>query len=301
MNTITLKCGTRISLSELEHARLSFVPCGYEQPLLRFKQHWSDRRLITRASYSKGWNAFTLSGMTGIQLMTGFPSYRRIGRTGYIYYNSIDIEYRTVEVYPDHVDRVCRVYYDNLEGSGCEILTKSGGIRLDAYSPYVGKNLRFKDEGGMLLEIFAFQGLSRLDDRYTMARGSVLDMPSLPKKAVQEIAEIASEIATSREGGGVPREVVGKSQLGNLKIEWGRNGRSQLFPTEHCPVTSHISNRNEVRFTKYPDGSVDGICFNCGSLWWEKPPRSKRGQNSFRTGVYGSLRSRLNKQRRKGF
>ena len=66
--------------------------------------------------------------------------------------------------------------------------------------------------------------------------------------------------------------MVKTSQLGDIDIEWDENGRSQYFPTEYCQETSHSSNREEVRFTKYRDGSVDGKCFNCGESWWEIPP-----------------------------
>ena len=161
------------------------------------------------------------------------------------------------------------------EGTPCILATKSGGLRLDAYTEYAGKKMSFKDEGGMLLEILADKCLARIDSRYGMIEGSVLEMPTLPKKALQDIYHIIAEIATIEASDDKPRKVVEKSQIGDLDIEWGSDGRSQYFPTQYCQETSHKSNRNEVRFTKRADGSVDGKCFNCGETWWEIEPPKK--------------------------
>ena len=278
---ITLKCGTVIHLAELEAVGLSYVPCGQvdgeDQPILKFAHLWGERRHVTRQTYGKQWNAYTVSKMTGVQLMAGFPTYRRTGKTGYLYYTSIDIERRMIERYPDAVAQIRALYQENVIGSPCILSTKSDGLRFDAYSEYVGKKMSFKDEESeMLFEILAHKCLVRLDPRYAMISGSILDMPTLPKETLQDIHQIISEIATVEESDNKPREVVEKSQLGELNIEWGSDGRSQYFPTQYCQKTSHKSNRDEVRFTKHSDGSVDGKCFNCGETWWEIPPAIDR-------------------------
>ena len=102
------------------------------------------------------------------------------------------------------------------------------------------------------------------------------DIPTLPKSTLQSIYHIISEIASHEQSDSKPREVVEKSQLGELDIEWDANGRSQLFLTQYCQATSHTSNRHEVRFTKHTDGSVDGKCFNCGESWWEIEPTPQK-------------------------
>ena len=54
---ITLKCGTVLRLSDLEAARLSYVPCGQidgeDQPLLKFAHLWGQRRHVTQQTYGK--------------------------------------------------------------------------------------------------------------------------------------------------------------------------------------------------------------------------------------------------------
>ena len=278
MFEIILGCGTRLSQSDLEAARLSYVPCGQvdgtDQPLLKFSSLWGQRRHVTKDSYGKKWNAYTTSGMTGVQIMSGKPTYRSFGKTGYLYYTSIDIEAHMIAAYPAQVARIQQLYEDWVEGVPCMLKTKSGGLRLDAFTEYVGKKMSFKDDDGMLLEILADKCLSRIDSRYSMLKGSLLEMPTLPKKALQDIHRILSEIATVEESDSKPREVVEKSQLGDLDIEWDADGRSQLFPTQYCQKTPHNSNRHEVRFTKHADGSVDGKCFNCGETWWEVEPKA---------------------------
>ena len=276
---ITLKCGTVLHLADLDTAGLSYVPCGQvngeDQPLLKFAHLWGHRNHVTRQTYGKKWNAYSLRDMTGVQLMTGFPTNKRSGRLGYLYYTSIDIERRMIENYPDEVAKIRNLYQKNVSGEPCILVTKSDGLRLDAYTEYVGKKMSFKDdEKKMLFEILADKCLARIDNRYAMVSGSLLDIPTLPKSTLQEIYHIISEIATHEQSDSKPREVVESSQLGDLdiEIEWDADGRSQLFTTEHCQKTSHTSNRYEVRFTKHADGSVDGKCFNCGESWWEISP-----------------------------
>ena len=280
MYDVILKCGTRLSLSDLESAGLSYVPCGKvdgkDQPILKFAHLWGKRQRVKQETFGKRWNAHTLRDMTGVQIMTGFPTYKREGKTGYLYYTSLDIEARLIEQYPDHAQRIRSIYENNVIGDPCVLKTKSAGLRLDAYSPYVGKKMAFQDDGGMLFEILADKCLSRLDRRYEMIAGSVLEMPTLPDTALQEIYQVISEVATKKTSD-KPREVVETSQIGDLGIEWDQDGRSQYFTTEHCQKTSHTSNREEVRFTRYADGSVDGKCFNCGETWWEiEPPPKNR-------------------------
>ena len=285
MFDIRLKCGTLLSLTDLEDAGLSYVPCGQvdgkDQPLIKFSSLWGQRRRVRKKTYGKRWNAYTTSDMTGVQLMTGMPTYKRHGRTGYLHYTSIDIESRMLQEFPETVAQIQKVYEDNVIGTPCIIKTKSDGLRLDAYTEYVGKKMSFKDaDDKMLFEVLADKCLARIDYRYEMVAGSVLDMPTLPKKALQEIYHIVKSVATHEQSDSKPREVVETSQIGDLDIEWGSDGRSQLFSTQHCQRTSHSSIREEVRFTKYRDGSIDGKCFNCGESWWEvpppKPPKPKR-------------------------
>lgn len=286
--SVPLRCGTVLRLPDLEDARLSYVPCARlpnnegemeDRPYFTFANLWGQRSQVTLSSYGRKANAWTMAKWQkleypGVQLMTGKPTYRPSGRI-YLYYVSIDIEAHMIESYPEQVAQIQQLYEVSVDGTACILATKSGGLRLDAYIEYVGKKMSFKDEGGMLLEILADKCLARIDSRYSMIQGSILDMPTLPKEALQNIHQIISEIATVEESDNKPRTVVEKSQIGELNIEWDSTDRSQLFPTSHCQETSHRSNRDEVRFTKHADGSIDGKCFNCGGTWWEIPPKHK--------------------------
>ena len=275
---ITLKCGTVLRLSDLEAAGLSYVPCGHvygeDQPLLKFAHLWGRRRHVTHQTYGKNWFSYAMRDMTGVQLMTGFPTYKRGDGYLYLYYTSIDIERRMIDNCPEAVAKIRTLYEENVEGSPCILATKSDGLRLDAYTEYVGKKMSFKDASGkMLFEVLAHKCLARIDHRYAMISGSILNIPTLPKATLQKIYHIIAEISTHEQSDDKPREVVEKAQIGDLDIQWGADGRSQYFTTEHCQETSHASNRYEVRFTKHADGSVDGKCFNCGESWWEIEPK----------------------------
>ena len=272
---ITLKCGTVLRLADLETAGLSYVPCGQvdgeDQPLFAYAHLWGNKRHVTLASYGKKANTWTLDQMTGVQLMTGTPTYRTASP---LYYHlvDVDIEKHLIDDYPEIVDRILALYRSGCEGTPCIVETKSAGLRLSAFSPYLDRKRSFEDEGGMLLEFFSEKGLSRLDDRYAMVEGSVLDMPVLPKTVLQEIHAVISKIVTENKAQTGERKTVSESQIGDLHIEWGSDGRSQFFSAQHCQASSHKTTRNTVRFTKLADGSIDGKCFNCGETWWETPP-----------------------------
>jgi len=280
---ITLKCGTVIRLADLEAAGLSYVPCGQidgdDQPLFAYAHLWGSRRQVTLASFGKKANTWTLNRMTGVQLMTGPPT-RRIRSPVNHYLVDIDIEKYLVDKHPEIVNRILALYSSGCEGNPpCIVETKSGGLRLSAFCPYLDRKRSFKDDGGMLLEIFSEKGLSRLDNRYAMVEGSILNMPTLPKSVLRDIHVVTSEITPESQTQSSDREIVSESQIGDLDIQWDTRGRSQYFPTQHCrnPNTSHQSNRDgTVRFTKHADGSVEGKCFNCGGTWWEIPPAIDR-------------------------
>ena len=282
MHLVQLKNGVSIPLDMLTKAGISYLPCGLSagewQPLVRHAHLWETKTTISLDTFKRGGIAAARK-MTGIQIFTGFPTNRQISRTDFLYLNDIDIEKRFIDVYRHLYQQVRDIYFNRLEGNALEIETKSGGRRLSAFTPYVGHKLSFRDTEGMLLEVFAFRGLSRLDHQYTLLEGSFSAIPTLPKHAIQDIYHLMSEVSTQETHQGKPREVVGKSQIGNLSIQWDSDNRSQLFPTEICPFTTHLSNRNEVRFTRYRGGAVDGICFNCGNIWWEVPPRSADSVN----------------------
>lgn len=276
---ITLKCGTRLRLADLEAAGLSYVPCGQfngeDQPLFAYAHLWGTKRQVTLASFGKKANPWSLDQMTGVQLMTGAPTYRVTSPLNH-HLVDIDIEKRLIDTHPTVVDKILDLYRSGCNGnSPCIVKTKSGGLRLSAFSPYLDRKRSFEDEGGMLLEFFSEKGLSRLDDRYAMVEGSILNIPIIEKTVLQKIHTVISKIAPENYAQSSERKTVSESQIGDLHIKWDSKGKSQYFSAQHCQVTSHTTTRNTVRFTKYANGSIGGKCFNCGETWWEVPPKDR--------------------------
>ena len=271
---ITLRCGTVLALSDVEDAGLSYVPCGQiegkDQPLLAYSHLWDIRRQVMLESYHKV-SAWTLPNMTGVQLMTGLPSYRpsENSPTGYIHLADIDVERKLIDAHPDIVGRIVDVYRSYCDRTPCIIETKSGGRRLSAFSDYLDPKREYADNDEMLMEMFSLKGLSRLDHRYAILEGSIFDLPIIPKTALQEIHAIISEVATHKQHSKRDRGVVETSQISGLDLHWDASGRSQYFPTSHCQATSHKNtSRDTVQFLKIRDG-VMGKCYNCGESWWE--------------------------------
>ena len=283
---VRLRNGTVYKSADLEASGISFIPStrhanGTINPMFPYAHLWGEKRQIKLSSFGKKVNAWTLKKMEGIQIFTGTPTYRFI-EGDRLHLTDLDIERHLIEEHPDTLKTIIDLYREGVQGCPCEIKTKSGGLRLSAFVDYLGRKISFvsrETKPKMLFEIFSKHGLSRLDERYEQVAGSLLKVPVLPKPILRRIYEVAEGIGsakkTERTG---ERVIVGSSQIGDLDIQWGPNNRSQLFPTAHCRATSHISNRNEVRFTRYEGGAVDALCFNCGAWWWEVPPKKKRKQ-----------------------
>ena len=57
MEIIKFACDTEVRLKDLEHARISYVPCGEvdgkDQPLLKFSSLWGKQKRIRRETYGK--------------------------------------------------------------------------------------------------------------------------------------------------------------------------------------------------------------------------------------------------------
>ena len=283
---ITLKCDTVLRLADLEAAGLSYVPCGQfnneDQPLFAYAHLWGSKEQITLNSFGRNAGEWLRGKMTGVQLMTGTPTYRAASPADY-HLTDIDIERSLIDKHPAIVDQILDLYRTGCEGIPCIIGTKSEGLRLSAFSPYLGKKRAFKDEEGMLLEIFSEKGLSRLDGRYSMVEGSILDIPTLPETVLQDIQAVIRKVVPAAavqplekpaRSSTETRRVVSESQIGNLSLSWDSQGNSQYFSARYCPVTLHNTTRRTVRFKKHADESINGKCFNCGETWWEVPPPS---------------------------
>lgn len=288
---VTMRCGTTYTLDALERAGISYLPCTYKQPIVNYKHLWGKRQQVTLKRLFPKNPAWALKGMTGVQLITGEPTHRRspTSPNGYIFLTDIDIESALLKRYPEIAEKVIALYSDAVEGQPCIIETKSEGRRLSAFCAYLYPKREFHDktDGKMLVEFFSLKGLSRIDDRYAMLQGSLLQIPTLEKRVLQEIYQILSEVsATKEQVSDRDTRVVERSQLGDIAIDWDADGKSPYFLSEYCQATEHRSNRRTVQFSKWA-GGVQGHCFNCGESWWETPPKEPQRRSTLKmTGEY---------------
>ena len=276
---VTLACGPEISLEELEAVGISYVPCTYEQPIFPFANLWAAKLQVNLDSYTDahGWN---MSGMQGVQIMTGHPTYRPDPNSpdGYQYLTLLDIEARFIERYPNEFETIERLLKESCQSEPCIIESKSGGQHFYFFCDYLAPKISFKDrtDEKMLVEIFSQKGLGRLDDRYRVIEGSILNPPTLPKPALQEIYSHINAIADEIQHPS-PDEapIVEKSRVHDKEILWRSDGRSQYFPLSYCQATTHRDqNRKAVQFFK-KNGGVLGRCYNCDSRWYEQAPTRK--------------------------
>ena len=276
----SLACGTTIALDAVEAAGLSYIPCTHEQPLFKYAHLWDSPTQINLDTFpdAHGWG---MERFQGVQIFTGKPTKRyRDERVEYLVV--LDFETRFIEKYPDLYQQIERIIYRDSDRTPFLIETKSGGRHIYGYSDYLDAKYEFRERrtedhdddrtNPMLAEFHSEKGLARLDDRYKQLSGSLFDLPSLPKTALQEIYRILCQVADERQHNiSEPQIVVEKSKLDDSDYNWDK-GKSRYFPTSFCQVTDHNDqSRKTVQFRKW-DGGIKGVCYNCGESWWEVEP-----------------------------
>lgn len=271
--TITLKCGTSIQLRDLERAGISYIPCTHEKPLFKFAHLWDREKQITLETFGTK-KAWILPHMQGVQIFTGKPTFRKSNGNLILYLLDIDIEKRLIDKYPSHYEKILTLYRSACDRTPTEIETKSNGRRLSAFCEALGLKVLYKDkqtheddEKTMLLEFFSRCGMSRIDDRYSMLSGSLLDIPIIPKSALLEIRAIIQEIGLENNTN-FKASAAKYVDLDNFDIhdlDYDDKGRSQYLPARFCPITDHRDgDRPTVRY--YRQGKL-GRCYNCGESW----------------------------------
>lgn len=269
---ITMGCGTLIRLADLENAGISYVPCTYEQPLLKFSSLWDKETQITLESFGTK-NAWILPHMQGVQIFTGKPTHRKSNGNPTRYLIELDIEKRLIDRYPQHFEKILTLYRSACDRTPTEIETKSDGYRLSAFSEALGQKVFYKDKQAhvddkknTLLEFFSRCGMSRIDDRYKMRSGSLLDIPVIPKSTLLEIRVIAQEIGLENQTN-FKAHTAKYIDLNNFDVhdlDYDDKGRSQYLPARFCPTEHSDADRLTVRYYRY--GEL-GRCYNCGDCW----------------------------------
>ena len=269
----SLACGTVIDFKDIEAASLSYIPCTHEQPLFKYAHLWDSPTQINLDNFpdAHGWK---MKEVQGVQIFTGKPTKRyRDGITEYL--TVLDVEVRLLERYPDLYQQIEQAYHHNIDGAPFVIQTKSGGRQFYGYVPdYHERKREFKDvrDNAILLEFLSDKCLARIDDRYRIETGSLLNIPTLSKETLQSIYHLIHPYAKEHQVSDHPTQTVERSQLGDLEIRWDEKGASQYFPAAQCQATDHKDpSRKTVQFRKW-DSGIKGHCYNCGESWWEVEP-----------------------------
>ena len=266
---IKLACGRTYQLQDIEAAGISYVPCSYKTPIPKFAHLWDSSLQINLDSYDDNANRWKLSGMKGIQIMTGKSTKRMSGETPQ-YLVVLDQESRLALEHPDIAEEVERIYLSSCDGSPCIIESKSGGLHLYAYCEYLDKKRSFKNsDDKMLLELLSEKCLSRVDDRYRMKHGSLLNIPSIDKSALQRIHQLLSTVAVEEKTSNTPTRIVERVEIRDLCLEFDSEGKSQYLPLSQClSEVTHTGDqtRKSVRYTQGA-GELIGFCHNCEHEW----------------------------------
>lgn len=286
----SLKDGRIYTLAQLEQVGLSYVLCYPEQPIFSYAALRSRGKQITLDDYrqqDKKANAWTFSAWQsredrGVQIFTGKTSIRyRDGIPHYL--TDFDIEKLFIDTCPQAHQKIISIYKNKCELSEPVVTqTKSGGIRLSAYTPARSKKISFTNQDGdMLLEFFSEDGLSRYDNRYTLTNGCLLDIPFFSKEAAREIYAIAKETGIEKKANHGKTNIVDVDSAGFPEnITYNTDGISLYYPIKFCAVTQHKKHpetQGKVQYFKGALGNEKGHCYDCGGWWWKnKPSRRAR-------------------------
>lgn len=266
---VKLACDTTYQLQDIEATGLSYIPCSHEQPILKFAHLWDSALQVNLDSYGDEAHRRKLSGMKGIQIMTGKPTKRLNGEI-LEHLIVLDIESRLFTEYPDIAGEIRDIYLSACHGSPCIIESKSEGLHLYAYCEYFDKKRSFKNrDGKMLLEFLSQKCLSRVDDRYRIKEGDLLNIPSIDKSALQQIHQLLSTIAPQETTSNTPSRIVETVEIGDLHLDFNSEGKSQYLPLSQClSEIEHTGDqtRESVRYTQ-GHGELIGFCFNCEHEW----------------------------------
>ena len=281
-----LKDGRTYTLTELEQAGLSYVPCYPQQPIFPYAAIRRRGTQVTLDDYrQQAKNAWTLAQWQsrqerGVQIFTGKTSTRI--RDGQIHYlTDFDIEKLFIDTYPQAYQQILSIYRNNAEhAEPVETKTKSEGKRLSAYTPARSKKISFTNQDGdMILEFFSEDGLSRYDNRYTIESGCLLDIPLLSVSAAREIYAIAKEVGIENKAKHSITDTVEVDNAGFPEdITYNTDGISPYYPIKFCAVTQHKKHpetAGKVQYFKDIHGGEKGHCYDCGEWWWKTKPIHK--------------------------
>ena len=304
---VNLACGTTYPLQDIEASGISYVPCSHKTPLLPYAHLWDSPLQVNLDSYNDNANGWKMSGMKGIQIMTGKPTKRMNGSTPE-YLVVLDCESRLFTEYPDIAEKIEHLYLSSCDGSPCIIESKSGGLHLYAYCEYLDKKRSFKNsDDKMLLELLSEKCLSRVDDRYRMKHGSLLNIPSTDKSALEEISQILSTIApkgiedlrldfdsegksqhlpplqclsgithtgdqtrkTKGKAANTSSRTVEKVEIKDLRLKFDKKGKSQYLPLSQCLSEITHTGDQTRKSVRYTQGAGEliGFCHNCEHEW----------------------------------
>ena len=294
---VNLACGTTYQLQDIEAAGISYVPCAHKTPLLPHAHLWESPLQVNLDTYGDNANGRKMSGMKGIQIMTGKPTKRMNGET-LQYLVVLDCESRLFTEHPNIAEEIERLYLSFCQGFPCIIESKSEGLHLYAYCEYLDKKQSFKNsDDKMLLEFLSKKCLSRVDDRYRMKQGSLLNIPSIDRSALQKISQILSTIepeeiedpcidfdkkgksqylppgdhthGIKRKAANTPTRTVEGVKIEDLHINFDKKGKSKYLPLSQClSEVRHTGDqtRKSVRYTQGA-GELIGFCHNCEHEW----------------------------------
>lgn len=287
--TLRLKEGRTYTLAQLEQAGLSYVLCYPDQPIFPYAALRSRGKQVTLNDYREqahGKTAWTFAEWKsradrGVQIFTGKTSTRTCdGHTHYL--TDFDIEKLFIDTYPQAYQQILTLYRNNTEQSEpVETHTKSGGMRLSAYTPALSKKIAFTTtDGDMLLEFFSADGLSRYDHRYTLTSGCLLEIPFLSVDAAREIYAIAKQIGIEKKAKHAIADVVDVDTAGCPEnITYNAERISPYYPIKFCAVTEHKKHpetQGKVQYFKDARGGERGHCYDCGEWWWQQKPRQRK-------------------------
>ena len=280
---LSLKCGTQINLSDLEAKGISYIPIGdHGNPIIKYAYLLDEPEQITQERIGFP-DAFWQRQVYGIQIILGQPSQCHHNKTTH-YLVDIDIEAEMIKQFPDAFKEISSYYSMHANNADCMIDTKSKGVRLCAWTPYLEKVVKFtNDKGNMLIEIHSRKGMGRYDERYAMSKGSLLNIPFLELEVIERfigicqstkgISRLSQAVKTGKRRILPDVEAEDSGWQPPANIEWEYSGPDKQGNPIHksikrypCEFIQHTNDDTEPAFQYFlnHNKSIGYHCFKCG-------------------------------------
>ena len=228
--------------------------------------------------------------------------YKERQKPSWHYLTDIDIEVELITQLPQLVEQIKTLYREDvkaLDNEPCIIQTKSGGIRLTGYVPELLKKKKIfkvhsdletdQKQASVMLEIFGDKNYSRVNHKYSMLEGSLLNIPQLSEDFIENVERLLNNNGLINESAfkKIKKPIVNKNavkpidnfnhdDLSEEHLEFIRKNQESITSDSYfgkipCPKEEHEhdgwDSKSNATGVQLIDSGYQFHCFKCDAFY----------------------------------